>query len=396
MWGEGLAAQPSSDRWPLNLQVSIPPQARNAQAIAAHIPFPLDAPRLAVEKNPMSSGHLTIDLAALAANWRALDAKTACETAAVVKADAYGLGVSPAAVALAKAGARRFFVAVAEEGIALREAIGPGPMIGVFSGHMEGDTALIRDHDLTPMLNTVDQMLRHAEALPGHRFGIQLDSGMNRLGLEPAEWAALRDVALSLDPVLIMSHLACADEPDHAMNEQQLRAFVDMTHDCNIPRSRSATGGILLGPDYHFDLARPGVGLYGGQPFADAKPVVRLDLPVIQKRDVETGETVGYGNTWTAERPSRVATVAAGYADGIFRALTTKLVLYDGDTPCPVVGRVSMDLITVDITDLDELPAFLTLLGPHQTVDDIGDAAGTIGYEILTSLGSRYSRSYSE
>lgn len=396
MWGEGLAAQPSSDRWPLNLQVSIPPQARNAQAIAAHIPFPLDAPRLAADKSAMSSGHLTIDLAALAANWRALDAKTACETAAVVKADAYGIGVGPAATALAQAGARRFFVAVAEEGATLRQAIGPGPMIGVFSGHMEGDTALIRDHDLTPMLNTVDQMLRHAEALPGQRFGIQLDSGMNRLGLEPAEWAALREVALSLDPVLIMSHLACADEPEHEMNPKQLRAFVEMTEDCNLPRSLSATGGILLGPDYHFDLARPGVGLYGGQPFAEAQPVVRLDLPVIQQRAVEVGETVGYGNTWTATRPSRIATVAAGYADGILRGLSSKFSLYDGDTPCPAVGRVSMDLITVDITDLEGDPAFLTLFGPQQTVDDIADTVGTIGYEILTSLGARYTRSYTE
>ncbi|PJE36401.1 alanine racemase [Pseudooceanicola lipolyticus] len=344
----------------------------------------------------MSSGHLTIDLAALAANWRALDAKTACETAAVVKADAYGIGVGPAATALAQAGARRFFVAVAEEGATLRQAIGPGPMIGVFSGHMEGDTALIRDHDLTPMLNTVDQMLRHAEALPGQRFGIQLDSGMNRLGLEPAEWAALREVALSLDPVLIMSHLACADEPEHEMNPKQLRAFVEMTEDCNLPRSLSATGGILLGPDYHFDLARPGVGLYGGQPFAEAQPVVRLDLPVIQQRAVEVGETVGYGNTWTATRPSRIATVAAGYADGILRGLSSKFSLYDGDTPCPAVGRVSMDLITVDITDLEGDPAFLTLFGPQQTVDDIADAVGTIGYEILTSLGARYTRSYTE
>jgi alanine racemase len=342
----------------------------------------------------MSSGHLTIDLGALAANWRALDARTGCETAAVVKADGYGLGAARVARALADAGARRFFVAVAEEGAAVRAALGPGVMIGVFSGHMDGDSDLIRDNDLTPMLNSVDQMLRHVEALPDRRFGIQLDSGMNRLGMEPAEWAALRDVALRQKPVLIMSHLACADEPEHEMNPQQLQSFIEMTADLNVPRSLSATGGILLGKKYHFDLTRPGIGLYGGLPFDRAAKVARLDLPVIQVRDAEVGETAGYGNTWTATRPTRLATVAAGYADGILRAMGPNVSLYHGDTPCPVAGRISMDLIIVDVTDLDQDPPYLTLLGPHQGVDDLADAAGTIGYEILTSLGARYSRSY--
>ena len=344
----------------------------------------------------MSSGHLTLDLDALAANWRALDATTACETAAVIKADAYGLGIGRAGPALADAGARRFFVAVAEEGAALRRVLGPGPMIGVFSGHMDGDTDLIRDTDLIPMLKSVDQMLRHAETLPGVRFGVQLDSGMNRLGMEPAEWAAVRGIALGLSPVLIMSHLACADAPDHAMNARQLKSFCDMTADVEVPRSLAATGGILLGSDYHFDLTRPGIGLYGGAPFSQAKPVVRLDLPVIQVRDVEPGETVGYGNAWTASRPTRLATVASGYADGLIRAMGQTAKLYHGAVACPLVGRVSMDLITVDITALTDDPGFLTILGPHQTVDDLADAAGTIGYEILTSLGNRYSRSQTQ
>ena len=157
----------------------------------------------------MSTGHLTIDLRALVANWRALDARTGCETAAVVKADGYGIGADRAAMALAAAGVRSFFVAVAEERVLVRQALGTGPAIYVFSGHMEGDTSLIRDHDLTPMLNSIDQMLRHVEALPGHNFGIQLDSGMNRLGMEPGEWVAVRDLAMGQMPVMIMSHLAC-------------------------------------------------------------------------------------------------------------------------------------------------------------------------------------------
>ncbi len=340
----------------------------------------------------MGTARLTIDLAAVVANWRALDAMTPGETAAVVKADGYGLGVASVAKALAAAGARRFFVAQAEEGATLRAAIGRGPMIGVFSGHMEGDAALLRKHALTPMLNSVDQMLRHVEALPGHGFGIQLDSGMNRLGMEPAEWAALRDIALAQNPVLIMSHLACSDEPGHVMNAQQLRVFKEMTDGLDVPRSLAATGGILLGRAYHFDLTRPGIGLYGGRPFAAAQPVVTLDLPVIQIREVMAGEAVGYGNAWVAMRPSRIATVSAGYADGLIRSAGPRARVFAGDRPCPVVGRISMDLITVDVTDLDDSPDSLCILGPHQGIDDLADAAGTIGYEILTSLGSRYAR----
>ncbi len=342
----------------------------------------------------MTAATLKIDLDALAGNWRALDSLTQCETAAVVKADGYGLGTDRVARALARAGTRRFFVALAQEGAEVRQALGPGPMIYVFSGHMEGDAPLIRDHDLTPMLNSVDQMLRQVEALPHRSFGIQLDSGMNRLGMEPDEWAALRGIALRQMPALIMSHLACADERDHPMNAQQLRVFREMTNNIDVPRSLSATGGILLGPEYHFDLTRPGVGLYGGLPFEAAQPVVALDLPVIQTRDLAVGETVGYGNTWSAQRPSRIATVAAGYADGLLRAMGPRAQVFDGDRRCPVVGRVSMDLITVDITDLAEVPESLSILGPHQGVDDLAQAAGTIGYEILTSLGPRYTREY--
>lgn len=340
----------------------------------------------------MSTGHLTINLAALAANFRNLDRQTGVETGAVVKADGYGLGVGVVAKTLAKAGARKFFIAQAEEGLALREALGPGHDIFVFSGHMEGDAPLIRDLDLTPMLNSIDQITRHFEALPEHPFGIQLDTGMNRLGMEWSEWVAVAEIALAQRPTLIMSHLACSDEPDHPMNSYQLNLFRRMTDGIDVPRSLAATGGILLGQDYHFDLCRPGVGLYGGLPFGRAQPVVRLDIPVIQTRALDDGEVVGYGNTWQAERPSRVATISAGYADGVIRAMSDRATLWHGQVPCPLIGRVSMDLITVDVTDLDEDPQVLTLLGPQQTVDEVARAAGTIGYEILTSLGKRYTR----
>jgi alanine racemase len=358
--------------------------------------FILHAGGTAARKHRMSTARLTIDLDALTANWRALDAASGggTETAAVVKANAYGLGVQPVARALAKAGARRFFVAVAEEGAAVRQALGPGPEINVFSGHMRGDTDMIHDLRLTPMINSIDQMLRHVEALPGHPFGVQLDSGMNRLGMEPSEWAALRDIALEQNIVLIMSHLACADEQAHEMNPYQLRQFREMTDGLAVKRSLSATGGILLGPDYHFDITRPGIGVYGGLPFEQAENVVRLDLPVIQTRELAPGESVGYGNSWIAPEPSVIATVAAGYADGIHRIMGPKTSLFAGDEPCPIRGRISMDLIGVDITHLREKPEGLTLLGPQQRVDEVADNAQTIGYEILTSLGARHTRRY--
>ena len=346
----------------------------------------------------MTTATLTIDLDAIAANWRALDRLTGPEvqTAAVVKADAYGLGITRVGRALAQAGARRFFVAYAEEGAALRQALGPGPQIAVLSGHMSGDTEMIHDLDLTPMLTSLEQITRHLEALPGHAFGVQLDTGMNRLGVELLEWQAVAPILIEAGPELLMSHLACADDPDHPLNAAQLRAFHAMTDETGVPRSLAATGGILLGPRYHFDLTRPGVGLFGGLPYQAAQPVVTLSLPVIQTREVAPGESVGYGCTWQAEAPAVIATVAAGYADGLPRTLSNAAMLWEGDTPCPLVGRVSMDLITVDITHLRDVPRTLDILGPHQTVDSLAEAGGTIGYEILTGLGPRYLRRYQE
>ncbi|MDF1728152.1 MAG: alanine racemase [Sulfitobacter sp.] len=342
----------------------------------------------------MSTATLSIDLQAIRANWRALDRLSQGETGAVIKADAYGLGAAKVGPALAEEGVRHFFVAVAEEGLLLRRALGPGPTISVFSGHMPGDADMIAEADLIPMINSVDQLLMHVESLPSHPFGLQLDTGMNRLGMEPAEWAALRDIALAQRPELIISHLACSDDPEDPMNAHQLQAFRDMTEGVDAPRSLAATGGTLLGPDYHFDLCRPGVGLYGGLPFADAQPVVALDIPVIQIREVAEGESVGYGCAWIAPGPRRIATLSAGYADGLIRAMGGRAMLRYQGQEVPLVGRVSMDLLTADITDLDGDPTHLSLLDETQGVDAIAEAAGTIGYEILTSLGGRYDRVY--
>ncbi|SEK28194.1 alanine racemase [Roseovarius nanhaiticus] len=342
----------------------------------------------------MSTGTLTVDLNALTANWQVLAAMSRAETGAVVKADAYGLGAARVGRALARAGARTFFVAVAEEGAALRQALGPGPTIYILSGHMAGDADMLGDMDLTPILNSLDQMIRHLEALPAHPFGLQLDTGMNRLGMEPSEWSAVREVAVAQDPQLIISHLAAAEDTGDEMNRRQLALFREMTEGVDCPLSLANTGGVLLNKAYHFDVTRPGIGLYGGRPFADARPVVSLDIPVIQCRDVAPGEVVGYNGTWMAQRPSRIATISAGYADGLLRALSGRASVWADEVRCPLAGRVSMDLIGVDITDAAGDPKTVSLLGPDQTVDDLADAAGTIGYEILTSLGARYNRRY--
>lgn len=337
---------------------------------------------------------LQIDLSALRANYRALAALApGARAAAVVKADGYGLGAGLVAKALAEEGATDFFVALATEARAVREAVGPGPRIFVLSGHMAGADL----GDAIPVLNSPEQFFRDRATRPGLPFAVQLDTGMNRLGFEPDEWGALKAEILAAGPELVMSHLACADEPDHAMNRRQLDAFRQMTDGVTAARSFAATGGILLGPDYHFDIVRPGVGLYGGMPFADARPVVRLSLPVIQTRAVSPGETVGYSNTWAADRATRVATVAAGYADGLHRTLSSdgqraRIDLFAGDQRCPILGRVSMDLITVDVSALTEVPDALDLICPAQPIDAVAEAMGTIGYEVLTGLGRRYER----
>lgn len=347
----------------------------------------------------MPAALLTINLGAIVANWRALDSKTsdAVETGAVIKADAYGLGVAPVGKALQQAGAKTFFVALASEGILLRQTIGPDARIFVFSGYMQGDEVAFGEFNLIPLLNSADQVMRFLADCQGAACGLQLDSGMNRLGMEAEELTSIMAHMSALDPQLVMSHLACADEPDHPQNAAQLAAFSEMSaalQGCR--KSFSATGGIVLGPDYHMDITRPGIGLYGGDPFVDAQPVVTLSLPVIQTRPVAVGEAVGYGASWVAKRSSKIATVAAGYADGLIRAMGGKAVLYAGDVACPIVGRVSMDLITVDVTDLTEVPPALDILNATQTVDVLAEAAGTIGYEILTSLGGRYERRYTE
>jgi alanine racemase len=346
----------------------------------------------------MPRATLTVDLGAIARNWRRLAALApGAECAAVVKADAYGLGAAQVAPALARAGARTFFVALAEEGAALRAILGPGPAIHILNGFAAAEAALFDGADLRPVLNAPEQVADWLAAAPDRPCALHLDSGMNRLGLSAGELAAAPLDRLRL--TLAMTHLACSDTPADPMNAAQLAAFAAMTAApglAGVPRSAAATGGILLGPDGHHDLVRPGVGLFGGLPFAAAEPVVTLDAPVLQVRAVAPGQPVGYGAAWRAARPSRVAIVATGYADGIFRAAAPAARAFFGPAALPFAGRVSMDLIALDATDAPELSAGdrVQLLNRDWRVDDLAAAAGTIGYEVLTSLGTRYARRY--
>ncbi|MEO1468463.1 MAG: alanine racemase [Pseudomonadota bacterium] len=349
------------------------------------------------------AARLTIDLDAIAANWRALDALSGSgvETAAVVKADAYGLGAARVGPALAAAGARRFFVALPDEGVALRahlDAAGhPGLAIHILGGYVAPDREAFETAALSPVLNSTAQLAAWM-AGPAGPAALQIDTGMNRLGIEADALAALGPLPGAVR--FVMSHLACADEPAHPQNAAQRTAFETLTAPLARPRSLAATGGTLMGGAWHYDMTRPGIGLYGGLPFAGARPVVRLEATVIQTRAVAPGEAVGYGATWQATRPSRIATVSTGYADGLIRAAgngehAPAHASHRGRL-LPYAGRVSMDLITLDVTDAPEVVegTRVDLLGPDITVDRLADACGTIGYEVLTSLGARYARHY--
>ncbi|PZW42278.1 alanine racemase [Humitalea rosea] len=342
-------------------------------------------------------GRLTVNLGAIIANWRLLGAMHPGQTAAaVMKADAYGLGAAAIGPALRDAGCRHFFVAHRQEGVALRQAIGPGPMIAVLNGFAPDDS------DLVPVLNSLPDV--NAWSGMGREAILHLDTGMARLGLDAAEQMILAGApSLRQGIVLrfVMTHLCCADEPAHPLNEAQQERFAAACAPYpDVPRSLANSSGLFLGAGYATALARPGAALYGlnptpGQP-NPMQPVVTLEAPILQIRQVRTGESVGYGAAWTATRPSCIATVAAGYADGYLRALSGRGWAILAGRRVPLVGRVSMDLLTFDATDGPE-PApgeMITLMGKGVAPDDLGHVAGTIGYEMLTSLGARYDRAW--
>ncbi|MCG5478027.1 alanine racemase [Sinorhizobium alkalisoli] len=367
-----------------------------------------------------ASNRLTIDLAALADNWRSMDERSGnARAAAVLKADAYGIGVFEAAPVLYAAGARDFFVASVEEGVELRPLL-PDARIYILGGMWPGNEELFFANDLVPVVNSAEQLAAFMAALSergDYPCVLHVDTGMNRLGLCVEEALALaHDPArpASFSPVLVMSHLACADDPKHPMNFYQLQRFREVTAAFEgIPASLANSGGVFLGADYHFDLTRPGIAVYGGEAVNGVpnpmKPVVTAEARILQIRAVPSGGTASYGASARFARDSRIATVAIGYADGYHRSLSGGGVTLRQAMPSgaygflhgqrvPHVGRVTMDLSLFDVTDLPESAIragdYIELFGRNVAIDDVSRAGGTIGYELLTSLGRRYCRAY--
>lgn len=358
---------------------------------------------------------LTIDLAALARNWRALEQVSAgALCGAVVKGDAYGTGIVAASEAFYAAGARFFFTATVDEGLAVRGAL-PDAHIFILDGLFPGAGDTYVAERLMPCLSSLGMLeewlalcLRRNEALPA---ALHFDTGMNRLGmrLSEAEIVSGRIAELGFAPQMVMSHLACADQPSHEMNRVQLALFQSLlVHFPNIPASLANSAGLMTGRENHFQMVRPGVALYGGRAVNGRRNpmsrVVTLEAPILMVKEARTGEAVGYGASYALARDSQIAVLAIGYADGFLRALSGSnthpgaKVAIRGKL-LPVIGRVSMDLVTIDVTDLgSQLPVpgdMAEILGPTISVDDAADVAGTIGYELLTGLRlGRYQRRY--
>ncbi len=351
---------------------------------------------------------LEIDLRAIAANYALLcERARPAAIAAVVKADAYGLGLGPVATRLSAAGCRRFFVARLEEGVALRRLLHEAEIF-LLDGVGKGEEETVFAHRLIPVLNQPGELelwARYARAV-GQKLAaaLHIDTGMNRLGF--SETAVGRLTAERLEPLtlrLVMSHLACADEPEHPLNAIQLERFATATAQLGgVPRSLAASSGIFLGPDYRFDLCRPGVALYGVNPVPGRpnpmRPVVRLTAPVLQLREIEAPGTVGYGATRPVRPGMRIATVPVGYADGLLRSASNRATARIAGIEVPFAGRVSMDLIGLDVTAVPPgavAPGTpVELLGGPDGVDRFAARAETIGYEVLTRLGHRFRRRY--
>jgi alanine racemase len=361
-----------------------------------------------------ATGVLTVDLDAIVANWRKLE-KTAvpAECAAVIKADAYGCGVAPVARALAGAGCKTFFVATLDEARDARAAL-PTAAIYVLDSFFQNSGDAYAKIDAKPVIGDLNELAewdvfcRRSGWAGG--AAIHIDTGMNRLGLTLTEAQGIvpRINAGDHGITLVMSHLACAESLNHPLNARQLATFREISsHFTGVPASLSNSSGIFLGAPFQFELVRPGAALYGVNPTPEAdnpmQPVIELKARIAQIRTIEKGESVGYGGVWTARRPTRLAIIAAGYADGYFRAAgggdgTRSAEAMVAGKRCPLAGRISMDLMAIDITDLDKNAVrrghMVTLIGQGITVDELAHHFGTIGYEVLTSLGPRYARVY--
>jgi alanine racemase len=356
----------------------------------------------------MSAGlRLTIDLDRLAGNWSRLAALAApAECAAVVKANAYGIGIEQAVPALAKAGCKTFFVAVPEEGNRVR-AVAKDAAIYVLNGFFSDAAGLYREHGLRPVLGNSDELSAWKSWCKSETAALHVDTGMNRLGLSIDQAGAMDEADLrAAGIVLLLSHPACADEPDHPLNAVQLKRFLTLAgRMAGLPCSLANSAGIHHGQAWHFAMVRPGIALYGGASHPDAvsDPVVTADARILQVRTVAKGESVGYGAVQTMQRDSRIAIVSAGYADGYLRAAGSNdnsngASLAIGGHMAPLAGRISMDLIAADVTDIPdealENNRWAELFGDTVDINQVAACAGTIAYELLTGLSRRAERIY--
>jgi alanine racemase len=361
-----------------------------------------------------AGGTLTIDLTALEANWKALARRAMpSECAAVIKADGYGCGIEPVATMLAKAGCRTFFVADLLEARRVR-AVAPEPTVYVLNGLMPGTAATFAEHHVRPVIGSMTELAEWDAFVSANDWrggaALHVDTGMNRLGISASDAAALapRIRAENHGITLLMSHFASSELPDHPLNEQQIRLFREIrVLYRGIPSSIANSSGVFLGDAAHCDMVRPGAALFGVNPTPGRgnpmRPVIELRGRVLALRSIMRGETVGYDATWTAKRATDIAVVGVGYADGYLRAASATNTVRGSEAivagrRCTLAGRVSMDLITIDITDVPHGAVkrgdMVTLIGDDITVDDFAASAGTIGYEVLTSLGKRYHRIY--
>ena len=355
-------------------------------------------------------GRLTVNLDAITKNFREIQTLVGpdCAVSAVVKANAYGCGVAPVGQALEEAGADKFFVATLPEALELRTILESDAAVFMLNGFRSSDAQLYVQEDITPVLSSMPEVENYAKlaAEQGRKLPaiVHIDTGMNRLGLEDNDLEALPQKLEGLDVKYMMSHFACSDEKDHPKNQQQYESFKKSAAPfTGIKKSLSNSSGIFRSKDYHFDMVRPGMCLYGLNPTPETdnpmNAVVNVEVPVLQVRRAQKEETCGYGATYSFKKDTKLAVVEMGYADGYLRHLSNEGALYWKGYACPVRGRVSMDLTIVDLSSVPEnnLPAvgdMMEVIGPHQSGDDIAQACGTIGYEIFTSLSRRYERVY--
>lgn len=359
-----------------------------------------------------AAGKLTIDLAALRQNYRTLKDKvgTNVDVASVVKANAYGLGAIPVTRELVAAGCTRFFVANMEEALALRKTF-PDITILILNGFYQSGAELYIQNDLIPVIGSFMEIERYSALAQkaGRRLPAYLhfNTRMNRLGLGSVETEKLLSqmaILNDLDIQCVMSHMACADEKDHPLNQTQHNVFTEIAqHFPNIPKSFCNSSAIFRNQDWHFDIVRPGMALYGLNPTPETdnpmQPVINLKAPIMRTRTVYKGAHVGYGATYESTKDTPLATVSIGYADGIFWSLSNKGAFYWNGIRCPIRGRISMDMTTVDLSDIPESQRpkpgdYLEVIGPHQSPADLARDANSFDYEILTSLSNRYDREY--